>query len=84
MSAFYIADVDKLESAIDSTGASISLIAVSGKLSRDTLNNARNGKRISKAKANGIVNGLNINGCAPPIELQDIFSEYTNKLLINE
>ncbi|MCP4991843.1 MAG: hypothetical protein GY928_39025 [Colwellia sp.] len=77
MAILYLADISKLENAIDSTGVSASVIAVSGKLSRDTLNNARNGKRISKPKANGIVNGLNINGCNPKVELLDIFGELT-------
>jgi len=70
---FYSANVEKLQSAIDSTGVSRSEIAAAGKLSRETLKKALDGKRITRAKANGIINGLKAHGFNG--ELNDLFSE---------
>lgn len=73
-SKYYVADVEKLQKAIDSTCTSKSQIASSGKMATDTLNKALKGKRVIKAKANGIVSGLKTHGCSPTLEFDDLFS----------
>lgn len=71
---FYVAHTKKFQSAIDSTGTSKSQIATSGKLSLETLNKALKGGKVSRVKANGIINGLSEHGykCV----LSEIFHEW--------
>ena len=62
---FYRADIQMLQASIDSTGKSKSEISASGKLNADTLNKALKGLSVTRTKANGIVNGLNVCGASP-------------------
>ena len=75
---FYKADLAKLEAAIESTGKFPTEIASAGKLGRDTLKNARDGKRVSKVKADGICNGLNFHGCKPKAVREELFPHGEN------
>lgn len=70
---FYKADTAKLEKAIESTGKFPTEIASAGGLGKDTLKNARDGKRVTKVKADGICNGLNHYSCKPKAVRDDLF-----------
>lgn len=70
---YYKADVEKLESAISSTGKFKTQIASAGELSKEVLNKALKGLRVSRAKADGICNGLNHHGCKPKAERKILF-----------
>lgn len=75
---FYRADTEKLQKAIDSTGKSRAAICSSGGLNSATLKNALEGKRVIAAKANAICNGLNMSGCSPKAERDDLFPHGEN------
>ena len=75
MSKYYIANSEELDKLVGSTGKSISAIARSGGITRTTLDNALEGKRIMKSSANGIINGLNENNAKPKAVFKNLFKE---------
>lgn len=72
---FYVADAEKLKSAIDATGVSKSAIARAGKLSNEVLRKATKGERVSRVKAHGIYNGLTHHGYNGT--MKDIFNKHS-------
>jgi hypothetical protein len=70
---FYKADVKKLKESISTTGKYNTEIATAGGLSKEVLARALKGFRITKAKADGICNGLNESGCKPKASREVLF-----------
>lgn len=71
---FYVV-TDKLVEVIEEAVVPKAQIARDGKLSKETLAKAIKGKRITRAKANGILKGLKENHSEMNLSFEDAFKE---------